>query len=101
MNNLTKAQWGLFIASAITIILDYVIANSEALGISSKVLPFITLIKLLYDQYKSFSADNMKEFAKEQSKQQMSARPMSVEQDDIQMSYNLDCYVESKKKPKK
>lgn len=63
MKQLTKTQWSLFIASAVTIILDYLIANSVEIGIASKLVPLITLLKLLYDQYQSFSSQNMVEFA--------------------------------------
>ena len=53
----------LFIASAVTLLLDYLIANSGAIGISAKVVPLITMAKMVWDLYQSFSGENMVEFA--------------------------------------
>lgn len=65
MKKLNKTQLILFIASAVSLLLDFIVINSEMLGIGSKAIVIITLLKSLYDLYNSFNEDNMIEFAKE------------------------------------
>lgn len=65
MKKLTKKQWIAFGVTAFGIILGYIAENGSAFGIGGNVLSLIGLLRLLWEQYNSFSASDVASFANE------------------------------------
>lgn len=66
-NKLEPSTFVLLLLMIMTTIFNVVSDNAELLGISSKALMIISLVlstaKLIYDQFKKFSEDDMLDFA--------------------------------------
>lgn len=71
MKKLSATQWVLFVLSSITTIVEMLATNPEVFGVSNKLIMTVTLIvtmlKLLWDNYNMFSADNVADFANNNS----------------------------------